>query len=161
MRTKTRTKTRLALALATWWGCGYSPLAPGTVGSLGAIVVAGVVVRVLGWPPVWLAVAAAALFLPAVWASEAACREWQTKDPQRVVVDEVVGQWLTLAATPGLEWRSWLAAFVLFRLFDIVKPVPVRTAERLPGGWGVVADDLVAGVYGAVVLALLRWLHYL
>jgi phosphatidylglycerophosphatase A len=150
-----------ALALATWFGCGYAPAAPGTVGSLGAVAVAWVLAGPLGLAPVWLAVAAAVLFLPAVWASNHACQHWQTKDPQKVVVDEVLGQWITLAVTPAVEWRSWLAAFALFRLFDIFKPFPARQAERFPRGWGVIADDLVAGLYGAIVLSSLRWLHYL
>ena len=151
----------LALTLATWFGCGYFPIAPGTAGSLGAVAVAWVLAGPLGLALAWLAVAAAVLFLPAVWASNHACAYWQTKDPQRVVVDEVLGQWIVLAATPAVEWRSWVAAFALFRLFDIFKPFPARQAERFPRGWGVIADDLVAGVYGAIVLCSLRWLHYL
>jgi len=69
-----------------------------------------------------------------------------------VVIDEVLGQWLTLAGAAALNWKSWLAAFLLFRLFDIWKPFPVRQLEALPGGWGIVADDLMAGLYGALVL---------
>jgi len=63
-----------------------------------------------------------------------------------------VGQWLTLAGATSLSWKANLAAFVLFRLFDVWKPFPVRQAERLPGGWGIVADDAMAGLYGALVL---------
>jgi phosphatidylglycerophosphatase A len=71
-----------------------------------------------------------------------------------VVIDEVVGQWLTLAGARPLNWKSFLAAFVLFRLFDIWKPAPVRQLESLQGGAGIVADDLMAGVYAALVLFL-------
>jgi len=149
-----------SLWLATWGGCGYFPKGPGTVGSLGGIAVAWLLAGPLGWPPAALAAAAVALFLPAVWASNQACRHWQQEDPQRVVVDEVLGQWITLAAAPGLNWKYWAAAFVLFRAFDIWKPFPARAAERLPGGWGIVADDVVAGVYGAVVLFLWRRLNF-
>ena len=156
-----RPANSLALALATWFGCGYVPKGPGTAGALGAVAVAWLLVGLLRQPPVSLALAAGLLLAPAVWAANRACEHWKAKDPQRVVIDEVLGQWLTLAATPSLSWRSWLAAFVLFRLFDIFKPFPVDAAERLPSGWGVIADDLVAGLYGAVVLGLLRWLHYL
>jgi phosphatidylglycerophosphatase A len=156
-----RPSDRAALALATWFGCGYFPRGPGTAGSLGALAAAWLLAGRLGLPPVYLAAASALLLLPSVWASQRACEIWQSKDPQRVVVDEVLGQWLVLAAAPGWGWTSWSAAFVLFRLFDIWKPFPVRAAEKLPGGWGVVADDLAAGFYGAVVLSLLRWLHYL
>jgi phosphatidylglycerophosphatase A len=69
-----------------------------------------------------------------------------------VVIDEVLGQWLTLAGAKVLNWKSYLAAFLLFRLLDIWKPPPVRQLEGLPGGFGVVADDLAAAVYGALVL---------
>ncbi len=149
-----------ALWLATWGGCGYFPKGPGTAGSLAAAVLAWLLVVLAGWPAPALAILAAILTLPAVWASERAGRYWQEKDPQRVVVDEVVGQWLALAAVPDSRWKYWIAGFVAFRLFDIWKPFPVRNAERLPGGWGIVADDLVAGLYGAVVLLLLRWVNF-
>jgi len=97
---------------------------------------------------------------PAVWASSEAALYWQQKDPQRVVVDEVLGQWLALAVAPRPAWRYWIAAFALFRLFDIWKPFPARSAERLPAGWGIVADDLVAGFYAAIVVMALRRLHF-
>ena len=148
------------LWLATWGGSGFSPQAPGTAGSLGGLVVAWLLLAPTGWPYWTLAGAAVLLLLPAAWASSRACEYFQQKDPQAVVVDEVLGQWLTLAAAPGRQWKYWVAGFVLFRLFDIWKPFPARAAERLPGGWGIVADDLVAGAYGAVVLILLRRLHF-
>jgi phosphatidylglycerophosphatase A len=156
-----RTNLSPALVLATWFGCGLSPIVPGTAGSLGALAAAWLLAGPLGLPVVVLAPAAAVLLLPAVWASNRACDHWKSKDPQHVVIDEVLGQWLALSTTPRLEWRSWLVAFVLFRFFDIVKPLGVRAAERLPRGWGIVADDLLAGLYAAVVLIALRWLHYL
>lgn len=150
----------VAIGLATWGGCGYFPKGPGTAGSLAAVAIARLLVELGGWPPATLAALALALLLPAVWASNSACRYWEQKDPQRVVVDEVLGQWIALAAAPGLQWKYWVAAFAAFRVFDIWKPFPARAAEKLPGGWGVVADDLVAGVYGAVVLVLLRWVNF-
>ena len=146
--------------LATWGGSGYFPVAPGTAGSLAAVGAAWLVVVPTGWPAWTLALAALLLLLPAAWASSRACEYFQQKDPQAVVVDEVLGQWITLAAAPGREWKYWLAGFVLFRLFDIWKPFPARAAERLPAGWGIVADDLIAGLYGAVVLLLLRRLDF-
>src|SRR5213593_562958 len=115
-----------ALWLATWGGCGYFPAGPGTAGSIAAAILAWLLVVLAGWPAPVLAILAAALTLPAVWASEHAGSYWQEKDPQRVVVDEVVGQWLTLAAVPDSRWRYWIAGFVAFRLFDIWKPFPVR-----------------------------------
>ncbi|MBI3667886.1 MAG: phosphatidylglycerophosphatase A [Acidobacteria bacterium] len=149
----------LSIWLASWGGSGFSPVAPGTAGSLGAILVAWPLLVLTAWPAWTLAVAALLLLLPGVWASNRACEHFGEKDPQAVVVDEVLGQWLTLAAAPGRQWKYWLAGLALFRLFDIWKPFPARAAERLPGGWGIVADDLVAGVYGAVVLFGLRWLN--
>ena len=79
-------------------------------------------------------------------------RESARKDPQFVVVDEVIGQWIALAGAASLNWKSFLAAFALFRLFDIWKPPPVRQLESLPGGWGINLDDVMAGVYAALVL---------
>jgi phosphatidylglycerophosphatase A len=67
-------------------------------------------------------------------------------------VDEVIGQWIALAGARALNWKTYLAAFVLFRLFDIWKPTPVRQLERLPGGWGINADDVMAGLYAALVM---------
>ena len=145
--------------LASWGGCGYLPWGPGTAGSLGGMAVAWLMVGFLGWPPLCLAAAALTLLLPAVLASGAASRYWQLEDPPQVVIDEALGQWVTLAAAPAGRWSYWLLAFLLFRLFDIWKPFPLRQAERLPGGWGIVADDLLAGLYGAVVLLVVRRLH--
>ena len=81
------------------------------------------------------------------------------KDPGHVVIDEVVGQWITLAGAVQLDWQSCLIGFILFRLFDIWKPPPVRQLEALPNGVGIMADDVMAGLYGACVLATFRWLN--
>lgn len=151
---------RIARWLATWGGCGYFPRAPGTAGSLAGVLAAWVLVSWTGWPAEVLAVAAAVLLGPAVWASGRACQQWGEQDPQRVVVDEVLGQWITLAAAPASDWRYWLLAFAVFRVLDTWKPFPARAAEKLPGGWGVVADDLVAGLYGAIVLVAARRLDF-
>lgn len=104
------------------------------------------------WPAWSFAVLAVALTGPGMWAAQRVAWEKQKKDPGFVVVDEVLGTWLTLAGATTLNWKSYAAAFVLFRLFDIWKPFPVRRFEALPGGVGIVADDLMAGVYGALVL---------
>jgi phosphatidylglycerophosphatase A len=95
---------------------------------------------------------------PAIWAAGATARDVGKEDPGLVVVDEVLGQWLTAAAIVHANWQSYILAFALFRLFDITKPWPIRKLESLPGGLGIVADDLLAGVYGAVVLYLVG--HY-
>ena len=81
------------------------------------------------------------------------------EDPGKVVVDEVIGQWITLSSVPSPNWKTWLLAFALFRILDIWKPSPARQFERLPGGWGIVADDVMAGVYGALAIFLLGRFH--
>jgi phosphatidylglycerophosphatase A len=140
------------LLLATWFGCGYSPVAPGTVGSAGAVVAAMLVVNVAGWPTWTLAVLALLLLAPSIVAASATARHYGRKDPQQVVIDEVLGQWITLAALTSWSSAGIGLAFLLFRLFDIWKPFPVRQLEALPGGVGIIADDLMAGLYGALVL---------
>ena len=102
---------------------------------------------------------AAALFYPAVWAATMTARATGRKDPSIVVVDEVIGQWIALAGARPLNWKSALAAFALFRLFDIWKPPPVRQLEALPEGLGINADDVMAGVYAALVLFLAGWFN--
>jgi phosphatidylglycerophosphatase A len=149
----------LARAIATWFGCGYSPKAPGTAGSVAALAIAVVIEHWTGWLPRTFAWLAIIVSLPAIWAAGETARQVKLKDPQFVVVDEVVGQWLSLAGARSLNWKSWLAAFVLFRLFDIWKPIPVRQLEALPGGVGIVADDLMAGLYAALVLSLAGWFN--
>jgi phosphatidylglycerophosphatase A len=150
----------LARLLATWFYCGHFPKGPGTAGSLGSLAVAGLIYSLTGAPPWTFAVLAAALFLPAVWAAHRAIRSSGSKDPQFVVVDEVIGQWIALAGAPALDsWRHWVAAFLLFRALDIFKPPPVRALENLPGAAGVVLDDVMAGAYAALVLAVAGWFN--
>ncbi len=95
------------------------------------------------------------LLLPGIWSATLTAKQLQQKDPHAVVVDEVLGQWLTLAGAATLNWKSWLAAFALFRIFDIWKPPPARQLEALPGGIGIVADDLMAAIYGALAIFIL------
>ena len=149
----------MARAISTWFGCGYSPAAPGTAGSAAAIGIAILIEHYAGWRPWSFAALAAVVSVPAIWAADQTARQANVKDPQFVVVDEVVGQWLALAGARALNWKSFLAAFVLFRLFDIWKPFPVRQLESLPGGVGIVADDLMAGLYAALVLFLAGWFN--
>ena len=146
---------RLATLLATGFGAGYSPVAPGTAGSLVGLL--------LFWPLArlpWLAQAGAAtgVFFVGVWASGALARRLGRKDPGLAVIDEVVGQWVTLLALPFTPLTAVLG-FVLFRVFDVLKPWPARALEALPGGWGIVADDVAAGIYAHLALrvALVLW----
>jgi phosphatidylglycerophosphatase A len=141
----------IATAIATWFGCGYAPFAPGTFGSLGALVPA-ILLAHAGWRPLYfLALGVAALPL-AVWSAHRTAKRLGKKDPNLVVVDEVVGQWIALSGAAAFTWPTWVAAFALFRVMDIWKPAPVRQLERLPGGYGIAADDVMAGAYAALVL---------
>jgi phosphatidylglycerophosphatase A len=148
-----------ARLVATWFYLGYSPKAPGTVGSLGAILVAWLLVHFADFSPLTIGLLGILLLAPAIWAADVTARESGLKDPQIVVVDEVVGQWITLAGATRLNWQSWLLAFALFRIFDIWKPVPVRQLERVKGGAGIVLDDAMAGIYGALVLYAAGWFN--
>ena len=144
--------SRLALLLATWFGCGYFPVGPGTAGSLAAVAIAACLYILLGTGRLVLLFLTVVLLIPAVWASTQSARLLRKKDPGVVVIDEVLGQWVTLLGASVFSWKSLLAGFVLFRIFDIWKPWPVRKLERLPEGTGIVADDLAAGLFGALIL---------
>ncbi|HMC58093.1 MAG TPA: phosphatidylglycerophosphatase A [Candidatus Solibacter sp.] len=143
---------KLALTLATWFGCGYSPAAPGTAGSVAALAIGIVLHEYAGFAWWHFLILAAALSGPAVWAAGAAADAHKTKDPQFVVIDEVLGQWIAMAGARTFNWKSYALALILFRLFDIFKPPPVRQLEALPGGLGINADDVMAGIYAALVL---------
>jgi phosphatidylglycerophosphatase A len=143
----------LAWTVATWFGCGRAPIAPGTVGTLGAIPVYWLAAR--GGPAVVAGVAVLLTFA-GVWAASVVSRETGKKDPQFVVVDEVAGMLVTMIPAGAFSWPTLAAGFVLFRLLDITKPWPIRALEKLPGGWGIVLDDIAAGAVGAVGLAALR-----
>ncbi len=147
--------TRLAVFIATAGYCGYFPVAPGTVGSA-----AGLVVYLLVWWTQSTAVEVAlivGLFLAGVWAGTTAERYFGGIDPGPIVLDEVVGMLITLAFIPvGLSGA--IAGFVLFRLFDVVKPFPAGRFESLHGGLGVMADDAMAAIYANLALRGVMWL---
>jgi len=148
----------LSIWIATGLGSGYFPVAPGTAGSaLGlALVIAfrQTSLDALGLA-VTLAACAALLFVVGVWSAGKAEKVFGRVDPGQVVIDEVAGQILTFVATPRVAWMGLIVGFILFRAFDIVKPFPARRAERLPGGWGIMVDDVVAGLYSLMVLVVL------
>ena len=148
-------KTRVAVAIATWFGCGYFPVGPGTAGSLAALALAYPLATFDHWRPFYFGLLAVVVLPAGIWSASVTAQWSNAKDPGIVVVDEVLGQWITLAGATALTWKSWLAAFLLFRLFDIWKPPPVRRLEALPAGTGIVADDVMAGIYGALVLFLM------
>ncbi len=142
----------VAFTLATWFGCGYFPWGPGTVGSLAALTIAIEVQIHLGGTRQFLLGVTLMLLMPSVWAATRTALASGNRDPGKVVVDEVLGQWVTLMGATAYTPVSFVAAFVLFRLFDIWKPGPIRRLEQLPGGYGIVADDLGAGLLGALIL---------
>jgi phosphatidylglycerophosphatase A len=201
-------KPRFALFVATAAGLGYFPKAPGTLGSLAGLILSVLpfwvfyallilvllakrgndsfffVVSFRHWDALlWMQIVLTLLLAAiGVWSANRASEFWRQKDPQRVVIDEVSGQHLTLLLGCGvpvwwkpaaefpwkeipiglvtirsaLNWKYLLVGFILFRVFDIWKPFPARQAESLPGGWGIMTDDWVAGIYAALGLWLAR-----
>lgn len=141
--------------VATFGGAGYAPKAPGTVGTLAALPLA-VGLQWLGWP--WQLVALLILIPLGIRAIDGVEAAWDTHDPKQAVIDEVAGIILTFVGIP-LEWGWTVAGFLLFRVLDIGKPGPVGWCDRqLPGGWGVMADDLVAGGLACLILHTVWWM---
>lgn len=149
----------LPMLIGSGFGSGFSPVAPGTAGALLATLIwfllAAVIPDCAVW---WTTLFLAVLFTPlGVWAANKLEPYWG-EDPSRVVVDEMVGVWIVLLAAPvGDAWMG-LAAFLLFRFFDIYKPLGIRRMESLPRGIGVMMDDILAGIYGLIVLILINWI---
>ena len=152
-------RTWWAWVLATFFGAGLLRPGPGTWGSLAAAAIWYFGLRgahLTGWAAVAATAAGAALVtLIGIPAATRVERECGRTDPGFVVIDEVAGQWLALTVAP-LDLRYGIAALVLFRIFDIVKPWPARQLERLPGGTGIMLDDLAAGAYALGVLLVVR-----
>ncbi len=135
---------RAALLLASMFGAGRSPIVPGTVGTLVSLPPAILAMRYLS---VWAyALVTAGLIVVAIWSADRTARSLKITDPGVVVIDETAGLFVTLFGLSLTPWNVG-AGFVLFRLFDILKPPPAARAERIPGGTGIVLDDLIAGVY--------------
>ncbi len=153
--------TRLAVFLATVAYCGYFPIAPGTVGSA-----AGLVVYLLVWwtrSPIVEVGLIALTFVVGTWAATHAERYFGGIDPGPVVIDEVLGMLVTLAFIP-VGWSGAIAGFFIFRVFDVIKPYPANRLEKFHGGFGIMADDAMAGVYANLALRLLirllpAWIH--
>jgi phosphatidylglycerophosphatase A len=172
---KPRRASLIACLIATPGCLGYAPFAPGTWGSMAGVLIYWLFIRhgtpfsavlyhrggLLYVMPLIQLIAMVTISISAVgiWAAETMALEAGQKDPQFVVIDEVSGQLLTyiLAIAPA-NWKYLLLGFILFRVFDIWKPFPVRQAESLPGGWGIMADDWVAGIYAALGLWIARML---
>lgn len=138
--------------VASWGPCGYAPVAPGTFGTLGAIP--------LYWALSWLTwpaylVATLALIVAGAYAAQRAGRYWGVADASPIVVDEVAGYLVTMALVP-FSWPAALAGFLLFRIFDVLKPWPASALDRVKNGVGVVMDDVAAGVFA---WAALQFVH--
>ena len=150
------------LWVATGLGAGYFPVAPGTAGSVVGLALVIALRQTSLQPPelgLCLAALAGLLFALGVWSAGKAEKTLGRVDPGQVVIDEVLGQIITFIATPRITWVGLVAGFILFRAFDVVKPFPARQAERFPGGWGIMLDDVVAGLYSLIVLLILgRWI---
>lgn len=143
---------RAAFVLGTWFGCGESKVAPGTVGSIGAVPLHLLLIR-LSTGLHWSAVVA--LSLIGIWASDRVARALHAKDPQRVVIDEVAGTLIAMGMVRDFGPWYGAAALVAFRVFDITKPGPIRRAEHAePPGLGIMLDDLLAGVCAGAVTRL-------
>ncbi|MCV2870011.1 phosphatidylglycerophosphatase A [Defluviimonas sp. WL0002] len=152
-----------ASVIATFLGTGLMRPAPGTWGSLAALPVAWALMTLLG--PLWLIPAAAFVFVAGWWATVVETRGQDDHDPSEIVIDEVVGQWIALfpvalgVAHTGAGlldlWPGWIAAFLLFRLFDIWKPWLVGRADRRGDALGVMLDDVWAGVFAAIGVTVL------
>lgn len=142
---------KLAYIFATGIGSGYSPFAPGTVGSLFALII----FVVLPFGNIhWLAICILFFFI-GVWAAKIV-EEKHGNDPGIIVIDEFVGQWISLLFLPRTI-MVYLAAFLLFRIFDILKPFPANDSQKLTHGWGVMIDDVIAGIYTNLVLQIVIW----
>jgi phosphatidylglycerophosphatase A len=158
MGTLNKPRAGWAVRLATLGPVGLLPVAPGTAASIvGVILVMFLRPLPLEWRGFYgaVAVAAALVFALGVWAAGKAETFYGVTDPGQAVIDEVAGQLVVFLLCPKVTWLALLAGLALFRVFDVLKPFPARRAERLPGGWGIMTDDLVAGAYGATVLFLL------
>jgi phosphatidylglycerophosphatase A len=142
---------KASAAIATLFGIGRAPVAPGTVASVVALI--------LAWPIVLyggrFGLLAAGIAASAIgsWAGEHYAHDTKQADPSECVVDELAGQWIACAFAP-VSFLAFLFAFVLFRIFDILKPWPISKLEKLPGGFGIMADDLGAAVAAGVIIAI-------
>jgi len=142
----------LSMILSTFFGTGFFPIAPGTAASFLTVLLFKLGLYRLPWP--FQALIIVVLFIAGGAASTRYARLLNRKDPGRIVIDETCGQLIALfLVTPG--WKELLLAFFLFRIFDIIKPYPIRKLEAIPHGWGIMADDVGAGLAAAGFLRLI------
>jgi len=142
---------KLITFLATGFGSGLAPFAPGTMGTLVGVVIC-LLCLPLPWPMRLLIVIA--LLALSIYVAGRAEKIYQKKDDQRIVIDEIIGIQITMLPV-AITVLHLCFGFALFRVFDILKPFPINNLQRLPGGWGVVADDVGAGIYAGAMMMLL------
>jgi phosphatidylglycerophosphatase A len=151
----------LSKIIATFFGVGYFPVAPGTLTSLIVVLLYKFYLHSLSWPFYLLLLFF--MFSVGIFTSTKYSLEIKKHDPQRIVIDEAFGQLLVLfqiGESWGTGWLPLLSCFLLFRIFDIIKPFPIKKVETLPAGWGIVLDDLVAAVYAGVIINLYLLLKF-
>ena len=154
-------KGTLAVWVATVCGAGYFPIAPGTVGSAVSVALVAALDALSfsnAWRATLLVLAVLVIFFLGVWAAGQSEKFFDRTDPRYVVIDEVAGQMVAFLLVPHASWKLLLCGFFLFRIFDITKPFPAGRAERLPGGWGIMVDDVIAGGYAMGALVFLSYL---
>lgn len=164
LRAFPRERTRWAWLVGTFFGAGFLRPGPGTYGSVAAVLLWLAVAYGLHPAPWALALGTAIAAAVTTWfgilAATIVARESDRKDPGHIVIDEVVGQWIALIAMPA-TWQCALLALILFRLFDITKPPPVRQLERFPDGMGIMLDDVAAGLlalgFGLSIVRIARF----
>jgi len=143
---------RLVRFIATGFYSGYTPVMPGTAGAFLALII---FLLIPGFRGIWLVLAVIFFFFIGVWAS-GQVEKSEGKDPSIVVIDEIAGMWLTFITLPAdLHWGWAAGGFILFRIFDVFKPFPVNQSQNLPGGWGIMIDDVLAAVYAHICLRIL------
>ncbi len=141
--------------IATFFGLGFFPIAPGTAASLAVVLLYKYLLAPLPWP--YVLVFLFLLGILGVFSSAFYSSELREKDPRTIVIDEACGQLLALILVPPI-WTALGLSFVLFRFFDIVKPWPITKSEKLPKGWGIMADDLMAGAISLIILQVYLYL---
>lgn len=152
-------KQKICAFVATGFGSGYWPCGPGTAGALVATGMWFLFGRVVTEPVLIIttAVAIVAATVAGTWTTNQLEPVWG-EDPSKVVIDEMIGVWIPLLVCPLGSWQYALAAFVLFRFFDILKPLGIRSLDLRHGGFWVMADDILAGIYSMILIAVFRWL---
>lgn len=142
--------------LVTFFGLGYTPIAPGTMGAIGGLIPGILILKFTDYPHLWLSILIILSLVIGIIGANKLQDSWG-KDPSRIVIDETAGMWVSLVGLPGNLLYA-VPAFIFFRIFDIYKPLGVRKMEDIKGGAGVMADDILAGVYANLMTQALYFI---